>query len=157
MGYQGHPHSHPWKLSVLQYVIKKALEKSLSSGSEMERLLWIICVGIVKLKGKFLKVEEGGRTEGQRDEMQERPTHPHFWLWNGAGKGTWAIRKIISISLWRHRKDMYLMVTMHHFFKTLKFTNVLSSIFPSSFSPSVSIDAEMTNRADPHYSKILYL
>lgn len=45
----------------------------------MERLLWIIYVGIVKLK-VFLKVGEGGRTGGQRDEMQERLTHPHFWL-----------------------------------------------------------------------------
>ena len=118
----------------------------------MERLLWIICVGIVKLKG-FLKVGEEGRTGGQRDEMQDSPTLiPGFE--NGAGRGTWAIREIISTSLWRHQKDMHLMITMHHVFsKLLKFTNVLSSRFPSSFSSSVSIDGEMTNTVDPQLFK----
>lgn len=54
----------------------------------MERLLWIICVGVVKLK-RFLKVEEGGRTGGHRDEMQERLHPPPFLaLKMEQGKGT---------------------------------------------------------------------
>lgn len=158
MGYQGHPHSHPWKLSVLQYVTKEALEKSLSSGSWDGKITVDYLCGHSKIESVLKSGRGRQNRRSERQDARKTPPTPFLALKMEQGKGTWAIREIISTSFWRHQRHMYLMVTMHHFFsKLLKFINVLSSKFLSSFSSSVSIDAEMTNTVDPHYSKILYL
>lgn len=133
---------------------KEALEKSLNSGSWDGKITLDYLCGHSKSK-RVLKSRRG-RQNRRSERWDARKTHPPSFLAlkMEQGRGTWAIREIISTSLWRHQKDMYLMITMHHVFsKLLKFTNVLSSRFPSSFSSSVSIDGEMTNTADPQLFK----
>jgi len=121
MGYQGHPHYHPWKLSVLQYVTKEALEKSLSSGSWDEKITVDYLCGHSKIESVLKSGRGRQNRRSERQDERKTPPTPFLALKMEQGKGTWAIREIISTGLWRHQKDMYLMITMHQFFfKPLK-------------------------------------
>lgn len=88
-------------------------------------LRWKDYCGLSVWASKIESVLKSGRgRQNRRSERQDErktPPTPFLALKMEQGKGTWAIREIISTGLWRHQKDMYLMITMHQFFfKPLK-------------------------------------